>query len=452
MKRIFLVFILVTAVLFPVFSAYNNWGIPDSSEIRVILQERWFESPLSEVRQMLPEIYANDAGQKFQVRMEESDSTFNIFVAAGTTINVNVYSNKGVNLEQQEVYPGDIPGSWVLIKDKKTEKPIRIRYYFSSNSDVYVQFSPYGKAALADMVIFGNYASKGASTGVPFSAFYTASFQNVLDMTERTLPWDYVTVKKDLYHSIQQDAAVIAENLGKIFYAPDAMYDENNELVRISTGKPFEKSAADDTHLYLSSAGFVKWVADGLVEPLTGSRLKRAPLIVETVTPKQTGYQGVLSQNLNLNFSLDWIRNLSAAVTSVNTGKTYLYDKAGADVTINPFAASISANGTMNTVTFIEDTGYNARILKSLFYVLATTEPGTMYFGAIRVTDRTVMPEVKVFNDCAVFLPYFDSNDRFNCIVFMNGRSLALEDFCTLYSEDFVYLTRARASEEFYPN
>ncbi len=451
LKKAFLAAVLITAFACPLFAAYNSWGIPDSSEIRKGLSERWFEASLDAVRMNLPEIFDNDAGQKFQVRLEESDSTYMIYVAPCAVINVKVYSSKGVSYDQQEVFPGDAPGSWVLVRDKKTDAPLRIRWYFSTDSDIYVQFTPYGKTALADMVIYGNYASKGASTGIPFKSLYEVSFQDVLDMTALSLPWQYVTVDSDKYGSVLQMAGMIQKNLGRVMFVSDAMYNEDNELVQITNGKPFNTDNIEDGKLYLSSAGFLKWIADGLVEPIAGTKLKRAPLMVETVSVKENGYQGVLSQKYNLFFSLDWIRNLASAVLSVTTGKVYMYNESGADVTINPFAATISNAGTMNTVTFIEDTGYNTGVLKSLLYVLGATEPGNVYFGAIRETDKTVTPEIKVFNDCVMFLPYF-SNGSFGCFVYMNGRQISLDDFCMLYSDAYVYLTRVRASDNFYPD
>lgn len=444
--------LILLASVFPVFAAYNSWGIPDSSEIRRGLTERWFEASLENVRMNLPEIYDNDAGQKFQVRLEESDSTYMIYVAPCAVINVKVYSSKGVSHEQQETYPGDAPGSWVLVRDKKTDKPIRIRWYFSVDSDIYVQFTPYGKTALADMVIYGNYASKGASTGIPFTSLYEVSFEDILNMTAVSLPWKYVTTDGDKYNSVLQMAGMIQKNLPKIMYVADAMYNEENELVQITNGKPFNSNEVDSTKLYLSSAGFLKWIADGLVEPIAGTKLKRAPLLVETVSVKDNGYQGVLSQKYNLFFGLDWIRNLASAVLSVTTGKVYMYNESGADVTINPFAATISGAGTLNTVTFIEDTGYNISVLKSLLYVLAATEPGNVYFGAIRETDKTITPEIKVFNENVAFFPYFSSNGSFGCFVFMNGRQISLDDLCMLYSDSYVYLTRIRASDNFFPD
>ena len=160
MKKIFC-FLLVLFCFSPIFLFNTNWNFSDSSEIRKTLVEKWFEAPLSAVRMNLPEIYNNPAGEKFQVRLEESDTTYNIFVSPQKKIKVDVYSDLGKETKEQEVYPGDAPGSWVLIKDKKTEKILRIRYYFLKNSEVFIQFTPRGKTALADLVIFGVVKSCG---------------------------------------------------------------------------------------------------------------------------------------------------------------------------------------------------------------------------------------------------------------------------------------------------
>ena len=450
MKKASLLLLIILFVS-PIFAAYNSKSVPDSSEIRKILVEKWFEAPLSAVRMNLPEIYNNPAGEKFQVRLEESDSTYNIFVSPQTTIKVDVYSDLGKETKEQEVYPGDAPGSWVLIKDKKTEKILRIRYYFLKNSEVFIQFTPRGKTALADLVIFGNYAARGVPTGVPFTTFYSASFDRVMNITKNSLPWNYVDVDPSMYHSVLQMAAVIQERLPGILFAPNAMYDENGDLVQISSGKPFEGIHTEDSRMMLSSAGFVKWIADGLVEPIAGGRIKREPLLQETVQVKETGLQGSLSQKYNLFFSLDWIRNLASAVISVYTGKTYKFNQSGVDVTINPFSSTVASFGSENIVTFVENSGYSVPVLKSLFYVLANLEPGTIYFGAIRGTDRTVTPEVKAFNDCVAFLPYFATDGSFGINIFMNGRGISIEEFCNIYQDDFVYLTRVKSSEQFFP-
>ena len=431
------------------FAEYNTLGIPDSSDIRKELVETWFEASLEEIHDNLAEIRANEAGQKFKITIEESASTYAIVIASGKIANVNVYSNDGVNKIQEYVYPGTLPGTWVLLKDKKTEKPISIRYYFAGDSEVYVQFTQHGKIALADLVVFGYYAAKGVSTGVPFSTFYTASLDDVMKLTKKTLPWKYVLVDNTLYHGNLIMLSEIKRLIPKIVLLDDAMYDEDDNLVHVITGKPYDLIGGEDDRLYLSNAGCVKWVADGLVYPVAHTKLKRGPLVESTVFINDTGYRGNLSQTKSLYFSLDWVRNIASAVISVYTGRKYLYTESGVDVTVSPFASSVSKAGNTNTINFIKDTGYDIKLVKALLYILAASEPDTVYLGAIREVSTAVTPEVKVFNKSAVFFPYFNSENGFECKVFYNGQIMNLDDFMLVFSDSFVYFTRMRSSEKF---
>ena len=456
MKKFFLpLFILVFATYGKLFAAYNSLGIPDSAELRSSLIEQWFEAPLDIVRTNEAVEIHNQIGEEFQVRLEEDDQYFYIFVAPHSIINVNVFTSKGNFTEQQAYYPGDFAGSYVLIRDKKTGEPLCARYYFLKDSGVYVQFTPYGKNALADLIIFENYAARGVATGLPFSYFYSASIEDVMSVTKNKLPWSYVLTGQNEYYGIRQMIAVIDEALPAIMYCNDAMYDEDGKMVHVQSGKLFSYEELPQNTMnktiFLSSAGFLKWICDGLVEPIAGSKLKREPLVKETVSIKDVGRKGVLSQKYDLYFGLNWIRNLASAVISVYANKNYLFNQSGVDVTINPFASSITKEGITSTVTFVENTGYKIEVIKSLLYVLAAENPDTFYLGAIRETDRSVMPEVSVFNQNAVFFPYFMDNGAFDCVVFMNGQKMSLDYFLKSYKGSFVYLTRVKANEQFFP-
>ena len=123
-----LAFLVLFFVFTSVFAEYSSLGIPDSSDIRKELVETWFEASLDEIRDNIAEIRSNQAGQKFRISIEESSSTYAIVVAAGKIAEVNVYSNDGVTRVPEYVYPGTLPGTWVLLIDNKTEKPLSIRY------------------------------------------------------------------------------------------------------------------------------------------------------------------------------------------------------------------------------------------------------------------------------------------------------------------------------------
>jgi len=450
-KRIFSFALCVTVVSVSLHAGINRYGIPDSSDIRKKLVETWFEAPLNDIRENRQEIRQNAAGRQFQVRLEESDTTFSIIVSPQAQLPVDVYSDKGRRTERQDVYPADAPGSWVLVRDKRTGSPVLVRYYFAADSDVFVQFSPSAKNAYADFIIFGAYAARQVPTGLPFERFYSLSFAEVAALTKNALPWKYMSPPTDMYHSTLQMINVIRNKLPGLVYAEDAMYDENDEPVYVSTGKRREIPEEDADKISLSSAGFIKWIADGIVNPATGSSLKREPLLVQTVTYDEVGFQGIMSDKYSVSFALDWTRNIAAAVFSVYTNRTYLYPQSGVDVTEEPFSAAVTASGIKNTAGYIKNTGYPADVLKSLMYVFAAEYPGECYLAAIRETDRSVSPEVKVFNQCAILFPYFDANGKFNCVVFRNGAESTIDDFYRSNSSNFIHLTRMKTSDTFFP-
>ena len=276
-KKTVLSFLIILAAGFTrLFAAYNSLGIPDSAEIRKTLIEQWFEAPLLTVRTNNAFETRNQIGEEFQVRLEEDDRYFYIFVAPHSILTVNVFTSKKTYTEQQDYYPGDVAGSFVLIRDKKTGEPLCARYYFLKDSGVYVQFTPYGKAALSDLVIFGNYAARGVATGLPFEYFYSASIEDVMSVTKNKLPWSYVLTSKNEYHAVRQMITLIDEALPSILYCPDAMYDEDDKLIHVRDGSPFLYEQLPQTavnkSIFLSSAGFLKWICDGLVEPIAGKR------------------------------------------------------------------------------------------------------------------------------------------------------------------------------------
>ena len=90
-KKTFLSFLILFAAGFTrLFAAYNSLGIPDSSEIRKTLIESWFEAPLQTVRTNNAFETRNQIGEEFQVRLEEDDQYFYIFVAPHSILTVKV--------------------------------------------------------------------------------------------------------------------------------------------------------------------------------------------------------------------------------------------------------------------------------------------------------------------------------------------------------------------------
>ena len=450
-------------------SQFSVSHVPDSSRIRERLVETWFDAPLSVVRMNMPEVHETPGGT-FEVRMEETETTFSIVVAPRAQLMVTTFSAAGERTEIQDVYYTDAPGSWVLTRSKATGAPLFIRLYFSYNSDIFVQLSPVADGTASrtnvDFMLYNMYATRAVPLHMPFTRFYGVSLGTLVQWTARTVPWHYADVYPGVYRAVKQMIGVIRNRLPDIVYREDALYDERGNPISVATGKARVISAADGDKLSLSSCGFVKWIADGLVEPLAGGGLLRAPLIVPTVTNSAVGYQGVLSQAYNLSLALDWTRNLASAIRAVESGVELRYPDSDVDVRLEPFVAESTPGGVARVTGYLADNGYSMTQLRALLYVLAVTDPGKFYFGAIRDTDRsrtvqTVaadgtrttehLPEVKVFNTCVALFPYFDDNGRFACAVFADGAEYELSSLIAQYRKEFIHLVRVNASDQFYP-
>ena len=474
--RIFFVALLAAVgALFPLSAEYNKLGIPDSTEIRANLVRKWFTAPLDQVRANSREVYTNDIGTHFQVRVEELKDTFAVIVAPEVSMPMELYTESGVEQFFDKEYPDNAYGAWVLVRNSATGKPVSLRVYVSQNSNVFVQFLPERNTVRADFVIDGCFAARGVPTGITFNQLYTASLARILSLTERTLPWYYADVRTGQYGDTLQMIGVIRKNLPRITPTEDAAYNEDGEPISISSGEArFVASQERNLNkLSLSSAGFVKWVVDGLVEPLTGSYTYLAPLLRQTVELNPLSHAGIVyngrrtedeknSDGVEVSFTLNWTRNLAAARLSAQTKKNYLYNESGMDVTVNPFNGELKKDGSVQqAVGYVANTGYQLERLRPLLYTLAINEPTYCYLAAIRTRNDSYIkkannaqveePEIYLFEQAAVIFPYFDSKGIFRCSVFENGKELTLRQFMQKYDGCFVHLTRVLTSRNFFP-
>ena len=462
MNRTKIAFACVFFAGFLAFADFNTMNVPDSTQIRRECAKRWFSEDLDVLRQNRIELHSNEIGQEFQIRLEETDSSFAVIVAPKMLLETDFYTENGIERRTVDDFPGDACGAWILFRNSVSGKGEKLRIYFSENSSEYVEFENDENKTLADFVICGLYAAKGVPVGIPFEKLYEASFQQILLLTEHLLPWNYADSQKGQFDSKLQMIGVIRKNLGRIFYSADTCYNEKGESIWISSGK--KHSAGDlkdfavqteiENPLFVDSAGFLKWIVDGLVVPFNGSFLYRDPLMVKTVSYETIGRNGILGQTMDISFTLDWCRNLSAAGLSVRSSKKYMWNEANMDVQLDPFASEVAENAAVSQITgFIKDSGYSVETLKPLLYVLASTEPSYFYLAAIKRPVKEVYGNAEnfIFDQCAAIFPMYDKDGKFACVVFENGRELTLNQFVSKYEGCFVNLSRVLSEKEFYP-
>ena len=441
------------------FAEYNKAGLPDSAEIRRRVVDSWLTAGIDRLRTKNPELHENDAREIFQIRMEEGVDNVSIIVAPQTFLDVDVVRDGSNSTLRMAVYPEGNPGSWILQRDKKTGRGVKINWYFNSDAAVYVQFYPEGNKTYADMIVYNSYLARSIPVGVPFAKLYTSSFGDIQRWTEKTLPWEKVKVIPGQYLDSIHMVNVIREKIPLIDYAENACYNENGELYSLLTNTRFtvKDENGDDVfpqnngRLTLSGAGFAKWIIDGLVRPLTGKGTDIASLEQPTVEFDPVGKNGIISQENSLTFHLDWVRNLSAYVMNKKNRHNLSYKECGVDVNIRPFFSEIQNGKNVNSSGYIADTGYEIRRIKSLLYVLAATEPSWFYLGAVKRFSKIKRDEF-VFDTTVVLFPYFDDTGRFGCVIFDHNNEVSLDEFILDNSDCYIHLERVKATEIFFPD
>ena len=440
---------LVCFMPFSLFAFQMFVDIPDSASVRKTLVEDWFTVNLEFLRGKSAEVIQDRSGSTFQVRFEEYGNECAIIVAPEVLEKVETYTDSGVHTFYRSMYPLGARGCWTLFRDNTTGKITCIRYYFSENSEVFVQFKPeasYSKSSTkstADFVIFGTYAAKGVPVGVPIQYFFDLTFDDVYKLTAKTLPWLEQVFYPELYDESVYMIGVIRQNLPRFNELEGAAYDEDGNPVFIKDSVPRQEifTGEEEKPLYTSDAGFIKWIVDGLIRPVSGAGLLLDPLKRDTVFPNETGYAYSVNEEYDIYFSLNWIRNIAAAVASFFSGHDYVYETSGVEVTKVPF----------NNI-YSETAGYDITALKPLMYNLAITEPGRFYLGAIRHTVKSDEgQEVSVYTECAAFFPLLDKDGKFVLIIFENGKEYSFTEFVKAHENDTVHLTRITSSSNFFP-
>ena len=459
------------------FSEYNQAGIPDSAEIRKELSDEWFNQPMPLLRSKKAEHRTDAIGNLFEIRLEDSPSECAIVISPETYEEVEYTEGEKTLSQKKPSYNKGSAGSWILYKDRNTGKDLRIEWYFANDKDVYLVFRPSEHKTFADLIVYSCYAARSVPLGVDFKNFYSMSFQDVFVLTKKALPWYKVDFSNNDYTEIKEMLKIIQAKLPSINYAENAACDEDGQVHNILTGELYSAQEKDyssflrqkaesaepsaENILTLGEEGFVKWIADGIIQRVTGN----ATSIAQMLEPTELSYGNPIDAQKkkfskdNKTKTLDWSRNLAAEAFRVRLPKSAAsrdssaentdWKKYGVDVSIKPFVSRLLPSGkVVNTAGYVADTGYSIEELTGMLYVLACIEPGWFYLGAIREPSSDL--NTLMFNHCAAFFPYFE-NGHLECMIFQSGKLFTLEEFIALYPKNFIHLERIKSFAYFNP-
>ena len=237
---------MVSAALLAVLGALV-WGaeflplaIPDSSGIRGAVQDSWLNAPIAALKGKSIEQRTAPDGTPFQIRLEEDSGAYAIVVAPRTYTSVEVVTDGGTSTELAPAYSRAAPGSWILYRDKSGGRAQRIEWYFTQDPHVCLVLRQDSAKTYADMLVYGSYLARSVPIGVAFPRFYTASFQYVYSLTQKSLPWSSVLPAAGQYDALLHAERIIRHRLPYIDYAEDACYNEDGVLCSIETGQKMD--------------------------------------------------------------------------------------------------------------------------------------------------------------------------------------------------------------------
>ena len=427
-------------------------SIPDSSYVRRSVAKLWLLSSPEEVLALEPTIYYDNNGKGFKFMAVDVQERGEIAVVM-SPINTD-FTTPTVDFVPQ--------GTWVLYKDRITGENISLKIYPRENPEVYIRLSP-GREDMTyvDICLFNAYVKRHYPIGLSFNTLMFFSISQLRSFTEDALPWQLFN--PPIFSStVEACSDIISDKLPTLVYLDDGVFDEWGVPIHLKDGRrqktqelTYHLDAFQDLEKVVggvSSAGFLKWIIDGMVKPVAGQGIFINSLMGQTET--NISQFNAVFEHKTIFLGLDWIRNLSAAALTMSLKRTCKPETSGVDVKIEPFAGypvitPPKNKGDEGTYECFEgclsSAGYQVGYLQALLYYLAITEPGHFYLGAV---NREVgSPPLRQYNHVVSFFPYFDALGAFHIDVYESAKKTTISHFVSMNQDAFVALTRVKAPE-----
>ena len=434
--------------------------IPDSAEVREAIIASWFSAPIEKVVKKESELHTDSKGNTFTVSGSYAENSRDGYIVS-IIPDLTDYSLPEHNLVPQ--------GTWKLYRNLDTGAPMLIKIYPRENPALSISLRPasqkaYSGKSFIDICLFNAYVRKDIAIGVPFETLYHISLSRLKELTRAIVPWDLFNPPR--YNSPVKAISRIVENLHyRLVPLKDACFDHEGKPVHISNSQPqteVEITTAMSIDQIRSeviggvdSAGFAKWVIDGMVRPVAGQGTVIESLKRATEVPR-THFTRPYLDTENVFFGLDWIRNLGAAALSLNLNRTVYPDSSGLDVNSCPFALTDAAvtttsmdTGSIKQPAFLgyqQYAGYQTPYLLPLLYYFTLVEPDHFYLACISTVSSAT--ELRMYDRIAVFFPYFDGWGEFHVDIYENGEQIPVDEFIQKNKDSYTAMIRVRAPEE----
>jgi len=425
--------------------------IEDDSALRISLEASWFRESPGNVLSKQPEYHTLRGGTRIQVRTERSSLNRDEFAIV-------------LAREQNGLYSGWAQGSWVLTRRRDNDpQGSRIRVFLRSDYNTYVQFRPFSEdKCMMDVVLYDAFAARSVPLPLPFERLFVLPVEEVLNLAGDRFPRRYFDTEPGMYRDSRAFISLLRSRLPELTYVDDGAQDENGSFVFIETLQP-QAAMPRNARVRggVNCSGFVKWVVDGILRPITSERLPIAPLKAPYGS-RGSPMTDIWEEEREPFFGLDWCRNLASMASAVLRipGYEVLEDH---EVRNSAFSQLIIRQPGGSVIQaypgFINSAGFGFAGLTPLLYTLAVDEPGWIYLAAVNrdiaapVTPDNPrgLPILRQYYHLAVLVPYFTERGVFQVAVFESGEETSFTGFRSRYPGQFVNLVRIPIEASFNP-
>jgi len=458
MPRILIVFLFIN--ILPVYSLdLPSMQIADDSLLRIKLKDSWLTETPARVLAQPPTMQYLQNGERVEVRTEEGKDEFMVILSRelmGGRIADG--ANQGIARFGTGQFPGWAQGSWVLIRRKDTGAGTKIRIFLRSDQYTYLEFKPFNaEKCQMDVILYDGQAVSSLPIAVSFERLYTMPVNETLKLIESRFPRRYFDPDPADYAGQRKFIARVSAHLPELQFANDGAIDENGAFVYIETLQP--QKPLDSAGLNCS--GFVKWLIDGILRPVTGERLSIQPL-KEPFGTRGSSFTEAWEKIRDPYFGLDWIRNLASTANGILRSPEYsvINEFEVRDVSFSSLLVQQKKTFTINSYPgFLEDAGYGIEGLHVLLYTLAIDEPFKFYLAAVnteigeRITAANPRgtPHFRQYFHTAALVPYFDEHGSFRVAVFESARETSFNSFRNRYPKHYVNLVKIPVVTAFEP-
>ncbi len=341
-------------------------------------------------------------------------------------------------------------GSWILKRSARDGSWIQAKVFLRSDPGTFIRLYPFGKRVQMEVVAYSGVLYREIILPLNFAQAVREPLSRLMALSVDIVDWTMFSPSPSLFAELRRFAEAVRNELPKLRYADDGAIDENGIPVFIASLKPQGDNPG------LNCSGFLKWMVDGMIFPLSGSYLSVSKLKTRMLESRGSGFTESYEELLDPFFGLDWSRALAHAAWSV------LYSDSGDsalahDVNAPAFALIAGSADPVNGGSLYEaysdnftDVGISIRGLKSFLFMLASEEPGRMYFAQFNARAAQGSALRRYFH-VAALLPYFDEQGIFRVTVFESAEETSLDRVMGDTNYEFVKLVRMPIMSKFQP-